>query len=104
MNKETKYIPPEFGNGISLVGAFESINKPTAGSAYDQKLPRGKHTFAIILSGYAKWSKNNIDVRELLALGHEGAEYDAWLCRINKGEQFSSGFVEINPIQKFQRY
>ena len=101
MNKETKYIPPEVWEWDKPSGgAFESINKPTAGSAYEQKLPRGKHPLQLYSQGTPNGVKITLMLEELLALGHKGAEYDAWLCRINKGEQFSSGFVEINPNSK----
>ena len=101
MTKESTYIPPEVWEWDKPSGgAFESINKPTAGSAYEQKLPRGKHPLQLYSQGTPNGVKITLMLEELLALGHKGAEYDAWLCRINKGEQFSSGFVEINPNSK----
>ena len=75
MNKETKYIPPEVWEWDKPSGgAFESINKPTAGSAYDQKLPKGKHPLQLYSQGTPNGVKITLMLEELLALGHEGAE------------------------------
>ena len=81
-------------------GTFANINKPTAGSTHEKKLPVGKHPLQLYSMGTPNGIKITIMLEELLALGHSGAEYDAWLCRIHKGDQFSSGFVEINPNSK----
>ena len=101
MNEKNKYVPPDIWEWDKPSGgAFESINKPTAGASFDHDLPRGKHPLQLYSQGTPNGVKITLMLEELLALGHKGAEYDAWLCRINKGEQFSSGFVEINPNSK----
>ena len=101
MNEKITYVPPDIWEWDKPSGgAFESINKPTAGASFDQDLPRGEHPLQLYSQGTPNGVKITLMLEELLALGHKGAEYDAWLCRINKGEQFSSGFVEINPNSK----
>ena len=101
MNEKNTYVPPDIWKWDKPSGgAFESINKPTAGASFDQDLPRGEHPLQLYSQGTPNGVKITLMLEELLALGHKGAEYDAWLCRINKGEQFSSGFVEINPNSK----
>ena len=101
MNEKKTYVPPDIWEwNKPSGGAFESINKPTAGASFDQDLPKGKHPLQLYSQGTPNGVKITFMLEELLALGHEGAEYDAWLCRINKGEQFSSGFVGINPNSK----
>lgn len=95
------YTPPkvwtwEQGNG----GAFASINRPIAGATHDKELPVGKHPLQLYSLGTPNGQKVTIMLEELLAAGHTGAEYDAWLVRINEGQQFSSGFVEVNPNSK----
>jgi len=101
MSSPDGYEPPkvwkwENANG----GAFENINKPTAGATHEKPLPTGKHPLQLYSQGTPNGVKITLMLEELLSLGHEGAEYDAWLCRISKGEQFSSGFVDINPNSK----
>jgi len=81
-------------------GEFESINRPTAGAREERALPIGKHPLQLYSQGTPNGVKVTIALEELLAAGHEGAEYDAWLIRINDGDQFGSGFVEINPNSK----
>ena len=81
-------------------GTFSNINKPTAGATFEKELPVGKHPLQLYSLGTPNGIKITIMLEELLALGHTGAEYDAWLCRIHKGEQFSSGFVQVNPNSK----
>ena len=81
-------------------GTFSNINKPTAGATFEKELPIGKHPLQLYSLGTPNGIKITIMLEELLALGHTGAEYDAWLCRIHKGEQFSSGFVQVNPNSK----
>lgn len=81
-------------------GTFASINRPTAGATHEQALPVGQHPLQLYSLGTPNGVKVTILLEELLALGHHGAEYDAWLIRIHQGEQFSSGFVEINPNSK----
>ena len=101
MSYPTGYQPSEIWimeneNG----GTFSSINKPTAGATFEKELPVGKHPLQLYSLGTPNGIKITIMLEELLALGHNGAEYDAWLCRIHKGEQFSSGFVQVNPNSK----
>ena len=81
-------------------GAFASINRPTAGATYENDLPVGKHPLQLYSQGTPNGVKVTVMLEELLSLGHSGAEYDAWICRIQDGDQFSSGFVEVNPNSK----
>jgi GST-like protein len=95
------YTPPKIwtwnkANG----GRFANINRPVAGATHDKELPRGKHPLQLYSLGTPNGVKVTVMLEELLALGHTGAEYDAWLVRINEGEQFSSGFVAANPNSK----
>ncbi|MER8388059.1 glutathione-dependent disulfide-bond oxidoreductase [Mesorhizobium sp. M0166] len=96
-----QYTPPKVWtwnkpNG----GAFASINRPIAGPTHDKQLPVGKHPLQLYSLATPNGVKVTIMLEELLALGHSGAEYDAWLIRINDGDQFGSGFVEVNPNSK----
>lgn len=86
----------EPGNG----GQFASINRPVAGATHEQALPVGKHPLQLYSMGTPNGVKVTILLEELLALGHTGAEYDAWLIRIFDGAQFGSGFVDVNPNSK----
>jgi len=81
-------------------GTFGSINQPVAGPRHEKVLPVGKHPLQLYSLATPNGMKAAIMLEELLAAGHTGAEYDAWLIRINEGDQFSSGFVEINPNSK----
>ncbi len=81
-------------------GAFANINKPTSGATYEANLPVGKHPLQLYSQGTPNGVKVTIMLEELLALGYTEAEYDAWLCKIAKGEQFSTGFVKANPNSK----
>jgi len=81
-------------------GKFENINRPVAGATHEKGLPRGKHPLQLYSRGTPNGVKITIMLEELLALGKKGAEYDAFLININEGEQFGSGFVEINPNSK----
>ncbi|MEP7221906.1 MAG: glutathione-dependent disulfide-bond oxidoreductase [Novosphingobium sp.] len=95
------YSPPpvwtwDKGNG----GAFASINRPVSGATHEQALPVGKHPFQLYSLATPNGQKVGIMFEELLAAGHAGAEYDAWLVRISEGDQFSSGFVGVNPNSK----
>lgn len=81
-------------------GAFASINRPIAGATHDKVLPVGKHPLQLYSQGTPNGVKVTVLLEELLAAGHAGAEYDAWLIQIGKGDQFGSGFVAINPNSK----
>jgi len=96
-----QYTPPKVWtwnkeNG----GQFASINRPIAGATHEKELPVGRHPLQLHSLGTPNGVKVTILLEELLALGHSGAEYDAWLIDIGKGDQFGSGFVEINPNSK----
>ncbi len=95
------YTPPKVwtwnkANG----GQFANINRPIAGPTHDKELPVGKHPLQLYSLATPNGVKVTVMLEELLALGHGGAEYDAWLIRINAGDQFSSGFVGANPNSK----
>lgn len=95
------YTPPkvwtwEAGNG----GQFSKTNRPTAGATHDKDLPVGDHPLQLYSLGTPNGVKVTVMLEELLALGHEGAEYDAWLINIGDGDQFGSGFVSANPNSK----
>ena len=94
------YTPPRVWTPAPSGGNFASINRPVAGATHDKALPVGEHPFQLYSLGTPNGMKVTILLEELLALGHQDAEYDAWLIRIGEGEQFSSGFVEINPNSK----
>ena len=101
MTDTTEYTPPkvwtwEKPNG----GQFANVNRPTAGSREKKELPIGRHPIQLYSMGTPNGVKVTIMLEELLALGHIGAEYDAWLIRISEGDQFGSGFVKINPNSK----
>jgi GST-like protein len=81
-------------------GHFASINRPIAGPTHEKELPVGRHPLQLYSLGTPNGVKVTVMLEELLALGHHGAEYDAWLIRINEGDQFGSGFVAINPNSK----
>jgi GST-like protein len=101
MTNQSKYVPPAVWTPpASPGGTFANINRPIAGHTHEQALPVGKHPLQLYSLGTPNGVKVTIMLEELLALGHGGAEYDAWLIRINEGAQFSSGFVEINPNSK----
>jgi GSH-dependent disulfide-bond oxidoreductase len=95
------YTPPKVwvwdrANG----GQFANINRPTAGPTHDKELPVGRHPMQLYSLATPNGVKVTVMLEELLALGHSGAEYDAWLIRINQGDQFGSGFVGVNPNSK----
>ena len=97
----TDYTPPAVwtwnkDNG----GQFASINRPIAGATHDKELPVGKHPLQLYSLGTPNGVKVTIMLEELLAAGHAGAEYDAWLINIRDGDQFGSGFVDVNPNSK----
>src|SRR5690606_8418905 len=81
-------------------GRFANINRPIAGATHEKDLPVGRHPLQLYSLGTPNGVKVTVMLEELLALGHHGAEYDAWLIRIHEGEQFSSGFVAANPNSK----
>jgi GST-like protein len=96
-----EYVPPKVWVwNKESGGRFASINRPIAGSTHEKALPVGRHPLQLHSLGTPNGVKVTIMLEELLALGHTGAEYDAWLIDISKGDQFSSGFVEINPNSK----
>jgi GST-like protein len=95
------YVPPKvWKNEAPSGGSFASINRPVAGPTHEKVLPVGKQPFQLYSLATPNGIKVTILLEELLALGHSAAEYDAWLIRIGDGDQFSSGFVEINPNSK----
>lgn len=101
MSDPNTYTPPKIwtwdkANG----GRFANINRPIAGATHEQALPRGKHPLQLYSLATPNGVKVTLMLEELLALGHAGAEYDAWLIRITEGDQFGSGFVEVNPNSK----
>jgi GST-like protein len=101
MSTITEYTPPKVwawnkANG----GRFANINRPIAGATHDKELPVGKHPLQLYSLGTPNGQKVTIMLEELLALGHKGAEYDAWLIKIGEGDQFGSGFVAANPNSK----
>ncbi|UVL63594.1 glutathione-dependent disulfide-bond oxidoreductase [Pseudomonas sp. B21-032] len=95
------YVPPRvWQHDAPSGGEFANINRPVAGPTHDKALPLGKQPLQLYSLATPNGVKVTILLEELLALGHASAEYDAWLIRISEGEQFSSGFVEINPNSK----
>ena len=101
MSNSQNYTPPQKWqwdkeNG----GKFANINRPISGHTYEKDLPIGIHPFQLYSQGTPNGVKVTIMLEELLSLGIKEAEYDAWLIRIGKGDQFSSGFVDINPNSK----
>jgi len=97
----TEYTPPKVWKWESENGGeFASTNRPTAGATHDAELPRGKHPMQLHSLATPNGVKVTVMLEELLALGHIGAEYDAYVIDIRKGDQFGSGFVDINPNSK----
>src|ERR1051325_6358302 len=95
------YVPPKvWRNDAASGGKFASTNRPVAGPTHDKELPVGKQPLQLYSLATPNGVKVTILLEELLALGHTGAEYDAWLIRIGEGDQFSSGFVKVNPNSK----
>ena len=96
-----KYVPPQVwewkkGSG----GRFAAINRPVAGATHDKALPVGRHPLQLYSLATPNGVKVTVLLEELLAMGHTGAEYDAWLIKITEGDQFGSGFVAVNPNSK----
>ncbi len=102
MTKTTdSYVPPKVWQPSKPNGGpFASINRPTAGARHEKELPVGRHPLQVYSLATPNGQKVTILLEELLALGVAGAEYDAWLIRINDGDQFGSGFVAVNPNSK----
>ncbi len=101
MSEPAEYTPPKVWtwnkpNG----GKFASINRPISGPTHDKELPVGRHPLQLYSLATPNGQKVTILLEELLALGHKGAEYDAWLIKIGDGDQFGSGFVGVNPNSK----
>ncbi|MBT9597441.1 MAG: glutathione-dependent disulfide-bond oxidoreductase [Vitreoscilla sp.] len=101
MSDTPAYTPPKIWSwNKENGGQFASINRPVAGATHDKALPVGRHPLQLYSLATPNGVKVTVMLEELLALGHPGAEYDAWLIRINQGEQFGSGFVAANPNSK----
>ena len=96
----TEYVPPAVWVNKAAGGQFASINRPVSGPTSEKELPVGKHPFQLYSLATPNGQKVTIMLEELLAAGHSGAEYDARLIQIMKGDQFGSGFVGINPNSK----
>ena len=101
MTETADYVPPEVWTwNKESGGRFAATNRPIAGPTHDKALPIGKHPFQLYSLGTPNGVKVTVMFEELLAAGHAGAEYDAWLINIGQGDQFGSGFVEVNPNSK----
>ncbi len=101
MSSSSEYAPPKVWTWSKPNGGqFANINRPISGPTHDKELPVGRHPFQLYSLATPNGQKVTIMFEELLALGHKGAEYDAWLIRINEGQQFGSDFVAINPNSK----
>ena len=101
MSNHTAYTPPAVWTWDKESGGkFANINRPIAGPTHDKQLPVGKHPLQLYSLATPNGVKVTVMLEELLALGHAGAEYDAWIIDISKGDQFSSGFTALNPNSK----
>ena len=101
MDNSSAYTPPKIWSANKENGGrFANINRSTAGPTHEKELPVGRHPLQLYSMGTPNGVKVTVMLEELLAAGHSGAEYDAWLIRINEGDQFSSGFVSSNPNSK----
>lgn len=100
MTDTSNYQPPNIWQPKDHGGRFAKINRPVAGPTHEKELPVGKHPLQLYSLATPNGVKVTVMLEELLALGHTGAEYDAWLIRINEGDQFGSGFVKVNPNSK----
>lgn len=101
LNQPAGYVPPKVWTfDAENGGAFASINRPTSGATHQKDLPVGEHPIQLYSMGTPNGVKVTILLEELLAAGHSGAEYDAWMIEIGKGDQFGSGFVDVNPNSK----
>jgi len=99
-HRQPEYQPPRVWVPSANGGPFASINRPTAGPTHEKELPVGKHPLQLYSLATPNGVKVTVMLEELLAAGHKDAEYDAWLVKINEGDQFSSGFVDVNPNSK----
>jgi len=100
MTEPSTYTPPKVWTwNKDSGGKFASINRPVAGPTHDKELPVGRHPLQLYSLATPNGTKVTVMLEELLALGHSGAEYDAWLIKID-GDQFGSGFVAVNPNSK----
>jgi GST-like protein len=101
MTSSFDYTPPKIWSWDKPSGGrFANVNRPIAGSTHDKELPVGRHPLQLYSQGTPNGVKVAVMLEELLALGHRDAEYDAWLIRIDRGDQFGSGFVALNPNSK----
>ena len=101
MSNTSDYVPPKVWTmGEQADWRYAALNKPTAGPTHDSELPIGKHPLQLYSRGTPNGVKVTIMLEELLAAGHSGAEYDAWMIDIHAGDQFGSGFVAANPNSK----
>ena len=101
MTTSSAYTPPKIWSSDQENGGhFASINRPVSGATHDKALPVGRHPLQLYSMGTPNGVKVTVMLEELLAAGHQGAEYDAWLIRIQDGDQFGSGFVAVNPNSK----
>src|SRR5450631_3641028 len=101
MSDPAAYTPPTVWTWTQANGGrFANINRPTAGPTHDKDLPVGRHPLQLYSLATPNGVKVTVMLEELLALGHAGAEYDAWLVQIGEGYQFGSGFVAANPNSK----
>jgi len=101
MSDTPEYVPPKVWTWDKESGGrFAAINRPIAGPTHEKELPVGKHPLQLYSLGTPNGVKVTVMLEELLALGHKGAEYDAWLINIGTGDQFGSGFVSANPNSK----
>ena len=101
MNNSSPYTPPKIWSpNKESGGRFANINRPVAGATHEKELPVGRHPLQLYSLGTPNGVKVTVMLEELLAAGHTGAEYDAWLIRIQDGDQFGSGFVSANPNSK----
>jgi len=100
-SSSSEYTPPKVWSwNKENGGRFANINRPIAGATHDKELPVGRHPLQLYSLATPNGVKVTVMLEELLELGHKGAEYDAWLIRINQGDQFGSGFVGVNPNSK----
>src|SRR5438045_2955573 len=103
MTDTPEYMPPQvwvWEKDDSPKWRYSNTNRPVAGATHQKELPRGKHPLQLHSLATPNGVKVTIMLEELLAAGHRGAEYDAWLIRIGEGDQFGSGFVAANPNSK----